>query len=537
VSASRLNTEQLGRAFASSADAPASRSAVRWRRIVILVWCTTVALAIGAVIGLSVWPGVQEKKLSKNLDIPLQSAQLDGFISNPSGDLQMIKMNNVLMASAVASAASLGMCADAFAQSSAVQWTTASGGNGHWYSVRVFTSELTPSEYFDLATAIGGYGASITNQAEDEFVYQLSVATPGGWSVLCGLGPLLGGGRLSGCNFTWLTGEPWGYTSWGPADPSHCGEQYLQYCVCGQSSECARRWWIDTDMTVKPSGVIEWSADCNADGIVDYGQCHDGSLPDYNSNNIPDCCEQGVACVAGSYPVCWRIEDGGNGHWYQLGGPFLSTWTSAKTAANQSGGHLVTLTSATEQSFAATIAFQSSPLQIDDCWLGGYQDHAAADYLEPAGGWRWVTNEPWAFTAWRPDGHPSGQGDYLAATTVRFDSLGWVDSQMSHEPGNCQAFIEWSADCNNDGIVDYGQILSGQLIDANSNGIPDICDVDPCPGDISGNNSVDGVDLAALLGTWGTNGQGEFDCDIDNDGIVGGPDLTIILGGWGPCPN
>ena len=59
----------------------------------------------------------------------------------------------------------------------------------------------------------------------------------------------------------------------------------------------------------------------------------------------------------------------------------------------------------------------------------------------------------------------------------------------------------------------------------------------PCPGDISGNNSVDGVDLAAILGTWGTNGQGEFDCDIDNDGIVGGPDLTIILGGWGPCPN
>ena len=60
---------------------------------------------------------------------------------------------------------------------------------------------------------------------------------------------------------------------------------------------------------------------------------------------------------------------------------------------------------------------------------------------------------------------------------------------------------------------------------------------DPCPGDISGNHKVDGVDLAALLGTWGTNGQGEYDCDIDNDGIVGGPDLTIILGGWGPCPN
>jgi hypothetical protein len=35
------------------------------------------------------------------------------------------------------------------------------------------------------------------------------------------------------------------------------------------------------------------------------------------------------------------------------------------------------------------------------------------------------------------------------------------------------AVIEWSADCNNDGIVDKGQILSGELADANNNGIPD----------------------------------------------------------------
>jgi len=59
----------------------------------------------------------------------------------------------------------------------------------------------------------------------------------------------------------------------------------------------------------------------------------------------------------------------------------------------------------------------------------------------------------------------------------------------------------------------------------------------PCPGDISGNNIVDGVDLAALLGTWGTNGQGEFDCDIDNDGLVAASDLAFVLSDWGPCPN
>ena len=33
-----------------------------------------------------------------------------------------------------------------------------------------------------------------------------------------------------------------------------------------------------------------------------------------------------------------------------------------------------------------------------------------------------------------------------------------------------------SADCNSDGIADYGQILTGQLDDDNANGIPDICE-------------------------------------------------------------
>jgi hypothetical protein len=57
-----------------------------------------------------------------------------------------------------------------------------------------------------------------------------------------------------------------------------------------------------------------------------------------------------------------------------------------------------------------------------------------------------------------------------------------------------------------------------------------------CFGDISGNGVVDGVDLAALLGAWGTDGHGKFECDIDGDGVVAGSDLAIMLGSWGACP-
>jgi hypothetical protein len=58
-----------------------------------------------------------------------------------------------------------------------------------------------------------------------------------------------------------------------------------------------------------------------------------------------------------------------------------------------------------------------------------------------------------------------------------------------------------------------------------------------CPGDITRNGTVDGVDLALILSTWGTNGaQGAVNCDLNNDGVVDGMDLATVLGGWGACP-
>ena len=50
----------------------------------------------------------------------------------------------------------------------------------------------------------------------------------------------------------------------------------------------------------------------------------------------------------------------------------------------------------------------------------------------------------------------------------------------------------------------------------------DLADLD-CDGD------VDGADLGALLGAWGSGDEG---ADLDGDGIVGGGDLGILLGAW-----
>jgi alpha-tubulin suppressor-like RCC1 family protein len=90
-------------------------------------------------------------------------------------------------------------------------------------------------------------------------------------------------------------------------------------------------------------------------------------------------------------------------------------------------------------------------------------------------------------------------------------------------------------DCDQNGFSDHEDIAAGSP-DSDSNGIPDTCEVDPCPGDVTGGGQVNGVDLAAILGAWGTDGQGKLDCDINDDGTVDAQDLAIVLGGWGNCP-
>lgn len=49
-----------------------------------------------------------------------------------------------------------------------------------------------------------------------------------------------------------------------------------------------------------------------------------------------------------------------------------------------------------------------------------------------------------------------------------------------------------------------------------------------CPGDLDGDGSVGGGDLANLLAGWGTTQP-----DLDGDGVVGGSDLAIQLSNWG----
>jgi hypothetical protein len=241
--------------------------------------------------------------------------------------------------------------------------------------------------------------------------------------------------------------------------------------------------------------------------------------------------------------VEWRVQDGGNGHWYQSFDWGAFRWADARDRAVEQGGHLATLTSAAESAFASDIEVSSTR----GVMFGGYQSPSAC---EPGCGWRWVTDEPWVFTQWggsQPDDYAGPDGfdgeDYLGFWNTASLGDAWSDGRDCLQSCPPPYFlVEWSADCNSNGVVDFGEIRAGLVSDTNGNNIPDACECgthpefpECCAGDVVLSGEVNGVDLAAVLGAWGTDG-GKFPrADIDGNGVVDGADLAVVLSDWGVC--
>ncbi len=211
--------------------------------------------------------------------------------------------------------------------------------------------------------------------------------------------------------------------------------------------------------------------------------------------------------------VEWRVADGGNGHWYQrVTMPSEITWTSANAAAVSQSGYLVSINSAAEQSWVFQTLVNGQPhCQIASwagkrgIWLGLFQNHQASSYSEPSGGWEWSSGEPVSYTNWN-EAEPNNV-DFPADFAGMYAEYSGTWDDTPNDTGiYCTTgfAIEWSADCNSDGVVDYGQIASGELADANSNNIPDCCEQGtPCGTNLMQNG---GFESGPALGdcTFGT---------------------------------
>jgi hypothetical protein len=294
----------------------------------------------------------------------------------------------------------------------------------------------------------------------------------------------------------------------------------------------------------------------------------------------------GVASAQSSQAVEWKVSEGGNGHWYGLRTySSVVPWAQADLDCQAIGGHLATILSESEDVFVFSVANNPAAWQgVLGPWLGGKQ---VPNSGEPLGTWIWCTGEPWGYVG--PDSSFANNGSppkdenrlhYIALQRVWNDIP--EDGLPEYQGGVRSMIVEWDGDCNADGIVDFGQIKSGQLADENANGVPDICEVSvtgvvppsvPSQGGsaitIKGNNfpenpvvSVGGLPAANVVRVSATritaaspsllpgmasvkvNGftleealyvRPQCGSDLDQDGEVTAADIAIVLLDFGPC--
>lgn len=133
-----------------------------------------------------------------------------------------------------------------WAQAQPVQWAE----NGHWYeAVAVGSGGITWTDAQQAAVARGGYLASITSEAENQFVYSL-IGGPSFWHSSGGgssIGPWIGGWQLAGSlepagGWQWTSGEPFVYNNWGPNQPTNTNgkESYIHFY--GPSNTPSPQW-------------------------------------------------------------------------------------------------------------------------------------------------------------------------------------------------------------------------------------------------------------------------------------------------------
>jgi hypothetical protein len=306
-----------------------------------------------------------------------------------------------------------------------------------------------------MAESMGGHLVTLTSEEEDLFVSS---------SFGCSVITWAGGIKENGV-WHWITGETWDYTNWHPSEPNtgtHVEVFFNSTCM----------WNDRVSGSERSSIIVEWDLDTSINQ--------------------------------------WRIEDGGNGHWYKIEyGNY--TWQEAFDLATSVGGYLATLTSAEENEWVWEYA--ANP----EGWgahLGGYQDLEAPDYTEPDGGWRWVTGEEWSFTNWpsnQPD-NANGQEHWLHFYSST--SSVWNDNSAGH-PNNF--IIEFTA-------------LPGSALGA--------CCLDGLCITIAS------ADCEGHGGSWGGAHSSctDFNCpencpaDVDGNGDVGVSDIMMIIASWGACP-
>jgi hypothetical protein len=136
--------------------------------------------------------------------------------------------------------------------------------------------------------------------------------------------------------------------------------------------------------------------------FVDSSDLSNGEQRTPATGTVADASEASpnAALDAGGLPegaVVWPD----NGHAYLVVARGRSIlWDDAKAEAVAMGGHLATISSASENQFVFDLARAH-----DAAWNGAWGGPYLGGFLSSGqgrGAWAWVTGEPWGYTAWAP---------------------------------------------------------------------------------------------------------------------------------------
>ncbi|MCP4833380.1 MAG: C-type lectin domain-containing protein, partial [Phycisphaera sp.] len=171
--------------------------------------------------------------------------------------------------------------------------------------------------------------------------------------------------------------------------------------IDGSAEDLGGNCLADLCLDSDADGTIDCFDACPDDpNKIDPGACGCGNPEtDANGDGVPD-------CVVGSIDsgLVWSSQQGGNGHLYsQVSFNTGVTWAEARAYAISLGANLTSFDNDAESIAVKTYLVEQD---VSRGWIGLYQDLAAPDYAEPAGGWRWSDGTEYAYVDWLP-GEPS----------------------------------------------------------------------------------------------------------------------------------
>ena len=286
-----------------------------------------------------------------------------------------------------------------------VQWQAADGGNDHWYGI---LAEVMPwVDAYETAKdlqheGLPGYLATIESPEENEFIFMQVIAdlVPPTYFNYFYVGARVGDG-----GWYWCTAVPVIYSNWAPGEPDYHAPYWRKEAVT-MLRETGQWKCVYPDTTFSEMHQ-QWS-------IVEFS-------------------EPGPVISMAQ----WRVEDGGNDHWYGLLTwplPFVDAVEVAQTYEYEGmTGYLATVTSGQENLFifSNVLVGNDPPTHSDQFYIGG-------SYISES--WQWLNGETMSYFNWAL-GEPNNM-PVETAMSMWYESGKWNNAHPDVTDGFIHQF--WS---------------------------------------------------------------------------------------------